>query len=69
MAQDVPGKPGIATQLVGAGRKPEWTGPAVNPPVWRASTYLYEDSAAQQADQRPNADGLFHYGARGGPTQ
>ena len=69
MAQDATGKPGIATQLVTAGRKSEWTGPAVNPPVWRASTYLYEDSTAQQADQKPNADGLFHYGARGGPTQ
>ena len=69
MAHDVPGKPGIGTQLVGAGRKPEWTGPAVNPPVWRASTYLYEDSAAQEADRQPNSDGLFHYGARGGPTQ
>ena len=69
MAQDAIGKLGTATQLVGAGRKPEWTGPAVNPPVWRASTYLYEDSAAQEADRQPNADGLFHYGARGGPTQ
>ena len=69
MANDAPRKPGSATQLVGAGRKPEWTGAAVNPPVWRASTYLYEDSAAQQADRLPSADGLFHYGARGGPTQ
>lgn len=62
-------KRGTGTRLVGAGRKPEWTGAAVNPPVWRASTYLYEDSAAQEADRLPNADGLFHYGARGGPTQ
>ena len=69
MAKDASGKPGTATQLVGAGRKPEWTGPAVNPPVWRASTYLYENCAAQEADRRPSADGLFHYGARGGPTQ
>ncbi|MGH6786315.1 MAG: cystathionine beta-lyase [Novosphingobium sp.] len=58
-----------ATRLVGAGRKPEWTGPAVNPPVWRASTYLYEDVAAQEAGRHVNADGVFHYGARGGPTQ
>ena len=63
------GKRGTGTRLVGAGRKPEWTGAAVNPPVWRASTYLYEDTAAQEADRQPNADGLFHYGARGGPTQ
>jgi cysteine-S-conjugate beta-lyase len=58
-----------ATKLVTAGRKPEWTGAAVNPPVWRASTYLYEDSAAQEAGRHVNADGVFHYGARGGPTQ
>ena len=69
MAGDRSGKRGTATRLVGAGRRPEWTGPAVNPPVWRASTYLYEDTAAQEADRLPNADGLFHYGARGGPTQ
>jgi cysteine-S-conjugate beta-lyase len=69
MAGDQSGKRGTGTRLVGAGRKPEWTGPAVNPPVWRASTYLYEDTAAQEADRLPSADGLFHYGARGGPTQ
>jgi cysteine-S-conjugate beta-lyase len=60
-------KPG--TRLVGAGRKAEWTGAAVNPPVWRASTYLYEDCAALEAGRHVNADGVFHYGARGGPTQ
>jgi cysteine-S-conjugate beta-lyase len=60
---------GPATRLVAAGRRAEWTGPAVNPPVWRASTYLYEDSAAQEAGRHVNADGVFHYGARGGPTQ
>ena len=69
MAGTGSGKRGTGTQLVGAGRKPEWTGVAVNPPVWRASTYLYADTAAQEADRHPNADGLFHYGARGGPTQ
>jgi cystathionine beta-lyase len=69
MAGEGTGKRGTGTRLVGAGRKPEWTGAAVNPPVWRASTYLYENTAAQEADRLPNADGLFHYGARGGPTQ
>jgi cysteine-S-conjugate beta-lyase len=58
-----------ATRLVGAGRRAEWTGPAINPPVWRASTYLYADSAAQEEGRHVNADGVFHYGARGGPTQ
>jgi cystathionine beta-lyase len=58
-----------ATRLVTSGRRAEWTGPAVNPPVWRASTYLYADSAAQEEGRHLNADGVFHYGARGGPTQ
>ena len=58
-----------ATRLVGAGRKPEWTGAAVSPPVWRASTYLYETCAALEAGKTVNADGVFHYGARGGPPQ
>ena len=69
MAKQPPKDIAAATRLVAAGRRPEWTGPAVNPPVWRASTYLYEDSAAQEAGRHVNADGLFHYGARGGPTQ
>jgi cystathionine beta-lyase len=58
-----------ATRLVTGGRRPEWTGPAVSPPVWRASTYLYDDTASQEAGLHVNADGVFHYGARGGPTQ
>ena len=57
-----------ATRLVRGGRRPEWTGPVVNPPVWRGSTHLYEDSA-DLAKGRPNADGHFYYGRRGGPTQ
>ena len=57
-----------ATRLVSAGRRPEWTGAVVNPPVWRASTHLYADSA-DLARGRPNADGEFYYGRRGAPTQ
>jgi len=69
---DQPRKP--ATHLVEAGRRRQWLGVAdtpgsvVNPPVWRASTHLYEDSA-DLAQGRPNADGNFYYGRRGGPTQ
>ncbi len=69
MAKKAPESQSSATRLVTAGRKPEWTGAAVNPPVWRASTYLYENTAAQQAGIKINEDGDFHYGARGGPTQ
>ena len=60
---------GISTRLVGAGRRPEWTGPVVNPPVWRASTHLYENMAALAEGPRHNADGRFFYGRRGAPTQ
>lgn len=63
-----------ATRLVEAGRRKEWRsvggvpGSVVNPPVWRGSTHLYED-VADLAGGRPNADGHFHYGRRGAPTQ
>ncbi len=57
-----------ATRLAEAGRRAEWTGAVVNPPVWRASTHLYADSA-DLARGRPNEDGQFYYGRRGAPTQ
>jgi len=64
-----------ATRLTLAGRRPEWTGTAdqpgavVSPPVWRASTHLYPDTAALKQGPRSNADGRFYYGRRGAPTQ
>jgi cystathionine beta-lyase len=61
-----PTKP--ATRLVEAGRRSEWTGSVVNPPVWRGSTHLYDD-CADLARGRPNEDGHFYYGRRGSPTQ
>ncbi len=57
-----------ATRLVNAGRRAEWTGAVVNPPVWRASTHLYANMAELRAG-RPNEDGHFYYGRRGAPTQ
>lgn len=57
-----------ATKAVEAGRREQWTGPVVNPPVWRASTHLYADSKDLAAG-RPNDDGHFYYGRRGAPTQ
>jgi cysteine-S-conjugate beta-lyase len=58
-----------ATRLVTGGRRGEWTGAVVNPPVWRASTHLYADTAALHAGHDQNADGQFFYGRRGAPTQ
>ncbi|MFZ9394971.1 MAG: cystathionine beta-lyase [Erythrobacter sp.] len=62
-----PRKP--ATRLVEAGRRPEWTGPVVNPPVWRASTHLYSSEGERKGASGSNADGQFYYGRRGAPTQ
>jgi cysteine-S-conjugate beta-lyase len=75
MAGDAKVPQAPATQLVTAGRRREWTGTAdapgsvVNPPVWRASTHLYANTAAIEAGQKSNADGKFFYGRRGAPTQ
>ena len=62
-----PQKP--ATQVVTGGRRKEWTGPVVNPPVWRASTILYDSVADLKAGVTTNEDGVFFYGRRGTPTQ
>ena len=58
-----------ATTVVQGGRRPEWTGAVVNPPVWRASTILYPDTAALKDGLKSNADGNWFYGRRGTPTQ
>lgn len=58
-----------ATRLVRGGRRPDWTGPVVNPPVWRASTHLYASDAERREAGKHNNDGQFFYGRRGAPTQ
>lgn len=58
-----------ATRIAAAGRRKEWTGAVVNPPIWRASTHLYENTAALAEGPRKNEDGRFFYGRRGAPTQ
>lgn len=57
------------TRIVTGGRRKALTGAVVNPPVWRASTHLYEDVAALEAGDKTNEDGRFFYGRRGAPTQ
>lgn len=70
-ASDHPQSP--ATRLVTGGRRPEWTGDPrlgggiVNPPVWRASTILYDSVADLESRGRDTHDKLF-YGRRGTPT-
>ncbi len=68
------GLTGTGTRLVEAGRPDAYTrGPGmtagiVNPPVWHASTIVFDDLAAlEEARKHPDA-GLF-YGRRGTPTQ
>ena len=39
----------------------------VNPPVWRASTILF-DSVAEMHAANPPRDGMLHYGRNGTPT-
>ncbi|MFN3945087.1 MAG: cystathionine beta-lyase [Allosphingosinicella sp.] len=58
---------GRDTRLVGAGRRPEYTSGIVNPPVWRASTVLFDSVAAMKAANPPR-EGTLHYGRNGTPT-
>ncbi len=60
---------GRDTGLVTGGRSGEFARRVVNPPVWRASTHLYDDCADLRARKATNADGEFFYGRRGAPTQ
>jgi cystathionine beta-lyase len=58
-----------ATRVVTAGRRSEWTGGIVNPPVWRASTILYESVADLRAAGGRDTHHRLFYGRRGTPTQ
>ena len=60
---------GIDTQIVRAGRRREWTGGVVNPPVWRASTILYDDVADLRRNGHGDTHHRLYYGRRGTPTQ
>ncbi|MCA1749736.1 MAG: cystathionine beta-lyase [Parasphingopyxis sp.] len=61
------GKP--ATRLVTGGRRKEWTGAGVNPPVWHASTLLFDSVADLKRGTARNQDGDYYYGRRGTPVQ
>ena len=58
-----------ATKVVTAGRRKEWTQGIVNPPVWRASTILYDSVADLRATAGPDTHHKLFYGRRGTPTQ
>ena len=56
-----------ATRLVHAGRKPEWHGRLVNPPIHRGSTVLFDTVAEMRAAKPGHAS--YYYGLHGTPTQ
>lgn len=58
-----------ATRVVSAGRRPEWTQGIVSPPVWRASTILYDSVADLRAAGGRDTHHRLFYGRRGTPTQ
>jgi cystathionine beta-lyase len=58
-----------ATKVVGAGRRREWTQGVVNPPLWRASTHLYDSVADLRAAGGRDTHHRLFYGRRGSPTQ
>ncbi len=60
---------GDGTKVVGAGRRPEWTQGIVSPPVWRASTILYDSVAQLRAAAGRDTHHRLFYGRRGTPTQ
>jgi cystathionine beta-lyase len=55
------------TKLVEGGRRKEWRGRLVNPPVERASTILF-DSVADMKANKPGL-GVYRYGLQGTATQ
>ena len=60
---------GPNTRVVRAGRRAEWTAGIVSPPVWRASTILYDSVAELRAAGTRDTHHRLFYGRRGTPTQ
>src|SRR6476620_8251205 len=56
-----------STKLVEGGRRKQWRGRLVNPPVERTSTILF-DSVAEMAATGPGL-GTYRYGLQGTATQ
>jgi cystathionine beta-lyase len=55
------------TKLITGGRRTEWRGKLVNPPVDRGSTILFDDIAEMRAAKPGLGD--YYYGLHGWPTQ
>ncbi len=57
-----------ATQLIHAGRAKKWTGSAVNPPLVRASTIVFDTMAELKHATAHRGDKVPYYGRRGTAT-
>lgn len=57
------------TRIVTAGRRKEWTGPTVSPPVHHASTILFDSVEDLKHATRNRDKGVMFYGRKGTPTQ
>jgi cystathionine beta-lyase len=60
------GEKGKATRLVHGGRRKEWRGRLVNPPIERASTILFD--SAEELRSTKGALGTYRYGLQGTAT-
>jgi len=56
------------TQIVSLGRDKKWTKGVINPPIFRASTMLFETMEEMRFATKNRANGEMFYGRRGGPT-
>lgn len=56
------------TQIVSVGRDKKWSKGVVNPPVFRASTMLFDTVEEMAFATKNRANGEMFYGRRGGPT-
>ncbi len=56
------------TRIVSAGRDSKWTKGVINPPVFRASTIVFDTMDQMRQASAGKADGEMFYGRRGTPT-
>lgn len=59
----------VKTKFVTAGRRKEWTHGIVNPPVYRASTCLFDSYAHMRERVKTPTEMKLFYGRKGTPTQ
>ncbi|MFT5790380.1 MAG: cystathionine beta-lyase, partial [Shewanella sp.] len=55
------------TQIISLGRDKKWTQGVINPPVFRASTMVFDTMDELRFAAKNKANGEMFYGRRGGP--